>query len=358
MEHNIAILSSLKAGDKLYVLDGKMYVDDRYVLGIRRWLTGDGRNDILKPIADTLDHYANMNPLAASSVIMHLNKVFVETYPDFKLLHDMLKMSSTKLHIGPKHVEELDFANLIRENAFTVFTKSQDYQFDPGFYLITCVGGGAGGGCGGTMYRGGGGSGNLSGKLVYVSTSTCAKIIVGQGGECGKYKTKPGDGEDTKVISDSFQVIAVGGKICRKPIWGGSGLSGGGSGTIEDGKGGDGGSGTDGFGVDTFCGGTSIKTDYVDKIFTLYHEFSFGLGGKANSGKYASGGGGGGIVISGFANVNGNNGAEGMGSKGGEGYGAGGGGGYYFEDDNIYGDGGAGAFGCVVIDKVGVNFFK
>lgn len=372
-KHNIDILMQLVPGTKMYVdkESNKLYIDDRYIQGIRRWLTNDSRKDILEPIKSTFDYFKGYNYLVTCHIAKKIGLTFKEIYPDFEELHNLIQNYSIIEADFPILVNYFITSKIKPSEKLDIITSDQGYELQPGFVLIIMVGGGAGGGCGGAMYRGGGGSGYVTAHLMYVPKSTQMVINIGEGGSFGHAEgdtyIKPLSGSPTSIMVGTTHYIAKGGCIPKKAVHGGDGFSGGGAGSIYNVKGGDGGSGTPGEDSDKFIGGISIKENYIDELLQLYPQITIGKGGKGGSTStscYASGGGGGGIIISTMdqvveaesgASVNNDNNGH-----GGIGYGAGGGGGSYYTNSyhkkNYYGNGGKGANGCVIINYVDYDF--
>lgn len=75
--------------DKLLVSSHHLLqYDNRWFQGIRRTATGDSRFDLIEPIKDTFsalqEHIDSTEQL---EVLKHIQKTFIETYPDFNDLH-------------------------------------------------------------------------------------------------------------------------------------------------------------------------------------------------------------------------------------------------------------------------------
>lgn len=371
-KHNIDILMQLVPGTKMYVdkESNKLYIDDRYIQGIRRWLTNDSRKDILEPVKSTFEYFKGYNYLVMCHIANKIGSTFKEIYPDFEELHNLIQNYAVIDAEFPIHVNNFIVNKMKPSDKLDVITTDQTYGLKPGFVLIIMVGGGAGGGCGGAMYRGGGGSGYVSAHLLYVPKPTEMVINIGVGGSYGHAEgdtyIKPLSGSPTSIMVGTTHYIAKGGCIPKKAVHGGDGFSGGGAGSIYNVKGGNGGSGTPGEDSDKFVGGLSIKESYIDELLALYPQITIGAGGQGGStstSSYAAGGGGGGLVTnvteiigaeSGASVNNDNNGHGGMG------YGAGGGGGSYYTNSyhkkNYYGNGGSGANGCVIINYIDYDF--
>ena len=57
---NIETLSKINVNTKLYIEDNRIYIDDRYLISVRRYIEGSSRNDILIPIISTYNSIFNL----------------------------------------------------------------------------------------------------------------------------------------------------------------------------------------------------------------------------------------------------------------------------------------------------------
>lgn len=90
--HNFDILKNLKSYQKLYLENGKLYYDYRYLQGTRRYFTNDSRNDLLIPIEKlfkTIKHYKEKTEIL--ECLYNIKNKFAELYPEFTELHEQLK---------------------------------------------------------------------------------------------------------------------------------------------------------------------------------------------------------------------------------------------------------------------------
>ena len=60
---NIETLSQINSNTKLYVDGNRIYLDDRYLISVRRYIEGSSRNDILIPILWTYNSIFNLAEL-------------------------------------------------------------------------------------------------------------------------------------------------------------------------------------------------------------------------------------------------------------------------------------------------------
>ena len=75
---NLQIISKLKVDDKLYLDENNMFnIDDRYIQGLRRYMNGYNRNDIILPIIALYSKLFNWFyiPLIANNKQDYKNKI-------------------------------------------------------------------------------------------------------------------------------------------------------------------------------------------------------------------------------------------------------------------------------------------
>ena len=362
-EHNLLILLNLKAYEKLILVENLLIVDERYLISVRRWLSNDSRNDIIKPITDTLNFYLNdLSKLALT--LFNLNKTLKITYSEFEEIHTLINQFQKNI-TNPIQILNYDIDKITILDTH-IYDKNSSLELEPGLYLIHVVGGGAGGGYGGSPLRGGGGSGYVSKMLIYNPIINKVNINIGKGGFGGSknpIEVKQTCGSSTIFSINSITFEAKGGTFGLSFCYGGYGGSGGGAGSCYKidyiNNGGAGGSGGSGENSDSYLGGIG---DGTTNPFLQFG--SGGLGAVYVEGFAVSGGGGGGILIDGY-DVKADDGLiseqqcdeySDVG-KGGVGFGAGAGsGGCSLFNKKIYhGNGGFGASGVCIINKIDYN---
>jgi hypothetical protein len=234
------------------------------------------------------------------------------------------------------------------------YTSSGSFIVPDGVTSITAMVIGGGGAGTGTHGNGGGG-GYLDVGFFSVTSGSVYDVIVGTGGASDGVIGNRAIGGTGGTSSITSLLSALGGFGGSHPTWptnkpeSGDGGSGGGGGG-NSGFGGQGGSaGSNGFTGNTYLGGDGQGAlAWSDLSLFTQVALTAGLGGDASPGSHQGGGGGGGVVIDGFG-IFGDNSIvrNAIGGFGGHGYGAGGGSSGY---NRVYGTGGAGAGGLVVIE--------
>lgn len=96
-ENNYKILENIKEGEKFIVKDNKIEVDERWIQGIRRYITNDKRQDIIKPIELTLEYISNIKPKKVIlEMIRKVRATIKKTYGGFKELEEILERYERK----------------------------------------------------------------------------------------------------------------------------------------------------------------------------------------------------------------------------------------------------------------------
>lgn len=217
---------------------------------------------------------------------------------------------------------------------------------------VLAIGGGAGGGSG---LLGGGASGYVESGTFAVTGGSVYDVAVGAGGAgvtslgCGNALCGIGNGGASRF--GSLLVARGGSAVSLTDITGNSGGSGGGAACNAGSLGGAGGSGGSAGGR---CGSGRTTTpgagqgDYA-AMLADFLGVSAGAGGAGGTGTHAAGGGAGGLLVNGEGPTAGNGSLD-WSAKGGAGYGAGGGSGSFdYTQWPMYGMGGAGASGMVLV---------
>lgn len=97
---NFVLLQNLPSNTKLMVdkTNNKLFIDDRWFNSIRRFTTGDSRNDIIQPIKMTLEWASNYNDCSeVQSCIQNIKEKFSIIYPDFEELFQEINCQEEKL---------------------------------------------------------------------------------------------------------------------------------------------------------------------------------------------------------------------------------------------------------------------
>lgn len=237
---------------------------------------------------------------------------------------------------------------------FTDPTTVQDFVVPDGVTSIRvlAIGGGAGGGAG---LLGGGGSGYLETGIFPVTAGNVFAVGVGAGGagvtslQCGNMLCGIGNG-GSSWFGDLL--VARGGNAVTMPNGtGNDGGSGGGAACNAGSRGGAGGSGGSN-GAPCGSGRTTAVGLGQGGYASMLADFlgvTAGQGGAGGTGTHGAGGGAGGLLVDGQGPSAGNGSLDWSGS-GGSGYGAGGGSGSFdYTQWPMYGMGGAGASGLVLV---------
>lgn len=315
--------------------------------------------------------------------VVAINNIFRE-YHNKLDIHESLVMAKILDKNFLKQVgdsEQNNLMKILKDKKILVLTANISFFVDKINVTIIAIGGGAGAGFGGSLYRGGGGSGCLSIKNCTISGKI--DVVIGQGGKGMIYG---GDHSAMNGSSTTFgdYLSVSGGFGPSGTLSGGIGGSGGGAGNgshcaYNNGNGGNGGSGgSDGQNIcNNWTGGKGLSAneyDHLKKYNFIIRPGNGGRGGSSfstrdahtekgsptdikNQSSHSAGGGAGGIVllplIYSAINPSGGNGEE-EGEvgrnygQGGEGFGAGGGGG---SCNGKYNKGGDGAPGCIILIK-------
>jgi hypothetical protein len=97
LQNNIDIFTILQPDQKLIVdSNGKISIDERWIQGARRTLTGDSKIDIIDPIEITLKHAIDNDYEDIEKIMTHLDEVLSITYPDFTAMKKLLIRLGTR----------------------------------------------------------------------------------------------------------------------------------------------------------------------------------------------------------------------------------------------------------------------